>query len=210
MKFNLSLNNINYIKINYNDNDGFSHCTKAAIRRFSDVEIYASAKFEDGLYIKTPQVVDISVATDNGLYKAQTTLKYLVNEPPYVFFSIKSPDNMDYQQNREFFRVKIDENALISYVENEQEKLIACETYDISANGVRFILENTSNLPDIVKLTLYLQNKTIVSDAKYVRTDDEDGMHKVSFSFVDMKESDSDYISQFCLKKQMEQRRKLL
>ena len=210
MKFNLNIDNINYIKITYKDNDGFSHCTKAAIKSLDEREIYACAKFEDGLYIHTPQEVELSIASENGLYKANAQLKYVKKDGSFVFFTLQTPEDMEYQQNREYFRVKLSENALISYEENEGTRYIACETYDISANGVRLVLDNKIKFPEEVSITLRFPAKSIKTDAKFIRIDDEDNILKASFSFNDLEESDLDYISQICLKKQLEQRRKNL
>ena len=210
MKFNFDISNVNYIKIIYKDENAFPHCIKAALKDINEHSIYASAKFDENLFIKTPQYVELGIITDTGLYKAFSDLKYITKEPPYVFFTIKTPDDMEYHQNREFFRVKMDENATISYLEGEQEKQISCETYDISANGVRLIMDSYVEFPEVVRITLHLPNKDIVTDAKYVRKDEEDGILKFSFSYTDIKEADLDYISQICFKKQLELRRKML
>jgi c-di-GMP-binding flagellar brake protein YcgR len=210
MKFNLNIDNINYVKITYKDNEGFSHCTKAAIKRMNEREIFACAKFEDGLRVTVPQDVELNIASENGLYKANTQLKFIKNEAPYVFFTLKTPENMDYQQNREYFRVKLSENATISFGEGENIKHISCETYDISANGVRLIIDDNTAFPEEVLLTLYLPAKTITTEAKFIRNDREDNIIKASFSFNSLKDSDMDYISQICFKKQLETRRKNL
>ena len=209
MKFNLSYNNINYIKIIYKDNEGFSHCTKAAIKELNKREIYACAKFDDGLFIRTPQDVELNIAAENGLYKAFTQLLYIKNEAPYVYFMLKTPEDMDYRQSREYFRVKLNENAVISYEENEQIVQIPCETYDISANGVRPISDNNSvKFPESVFITIYFPSKTVKTEAKFIRNDNEDDILKTSFYYTNLSEVDSDYISQLCIQKQLEIRRK--
>ena len=91
MKFNLNLDSINYIKIVYQDENSSTRCTKAAIKRMGEREIFACAKFEDGLNIKTPQDILLSFICDNGLYRTTTPLKFIESEPPYVFFTIKTP-----------------------------------------------------------------------------------------------------------------------
>lgn len=207
----MNIENVNYIKIRYLDNDGFSHCTKAAINRISEVDIFATAKSEENMIIKTPIDAEVSIVADNGLYKAHTDIKRMEKDGDYVNFILKKPDEIDYQQNREYFRVKISENANITYKdEANTEHNIACVTSDISANGVSMIVDENYNIPEIVKIKLYFPEKTITSDAKFVRIDEEDGIKKLSFNYTDLKEHDLDYISQICLKKQLEQRRKAL
>ena len=148
MKLNLNIENVNYIKILYKDKNDFTHCIKAALKRLDEREIVACAKFDEDFFISTPQDVNINIACDNGLYQATATLKFISKEEPYIFFNIKSPEDIVYQQKREYFRVKISENALISYDINDKRKDIPCETYDLSGNGVRLILDEKYNLPE--------------------------------------------------------------
>ena len=211
MKLNLNIDNVNYIKIVYKDKNDYAHCIKASLKRMDEREIVACAKFEESLLINVPQEVMINIACDNGLYKAATQLKHIEKEEPYIFFTMIAPEEIDYQQKREYFRVKINENALISYEEEgEKVKNIACETYDLSANGVRLILDARYNIPSVVNIKLYLSKKIIDVNARYIRTDEEDNILKASFSFADLQESDLDCISQICFQKQLEARRKSL
>lgn len=203
MKFNLNLDNINYIKIVYKDRQDATCCTKAAIKHMGEREIFACAKFEDGLNIQTPQDVLLSFVCDNGLYRTTTTLKYIENDEPYTFFTLKTPEGLEYQQNREYFRVKLDEDAILSFNNN----IIACKVHDISANGIRLILpEKIDNLNE-VSINILFKPRDVKTKAQFVRFDDEDGILKASFKFVDISENDMDIISQKCIQKQLEYKR---
>ena len=116
MKFNLDLDNINYLKIIYKNADDTTVCTKAAIKRIGEREIFACAKFEDDLKINTPQDVSLSFVCVNGLYRTNTTLKFIENDPPYIYFTLRTPEGLEYQQNREYFRIKMEENAILSFL----------------------------------------------------------------------------------------------
>ena len=211
MKFDLNSENINYIKLTYKDKDGFAHCIKSAIRFINSFEILVSAKFEEeNINIVTPQDVDLGIACDNGLYKAKTTLTRVEKEKSYILFSMRKPMEMEYQQNREYFRVRLQEDANIIFEENEQEIKISAITYDISANGVRIELDKHFAFPEKVNLFLYLPQKIISVNAKYIRTDEEDDIIKASFQFENIAQPDLDYISQICFQKQLEERRKNL
>lgn len=211
MKFNLDSEAINYIKITYKDKQGFAHCIKTAVRFMNTFEILTSAKIESDLSIDTPQDIDIAIACNNGLYKAKSNLIKTERENPYILFSIKKPEEISYQQNREFFRVKLQESANIIFEnDNNQITKISALTYDISANGVRIELENNFSFPERVRILLLLPKKTIDVKAKYIRTDNDDGIIKVSFQFENIAENDLNYISQVCFKKQLEERRKNL
>lgn len=206
MKFNLNFENINYIKIVYKNRDDETCCTKAAIKRIGEREIFACAKFDEGINIQTPQDVTLSFICDNGLYRTNTVLKFIEPDEPYVFFTLKTPDELEFQQNREYFRVKLTESAYIIH----NGKIIPCKTCDISANGVRLILPEQINDLDEVVIDILFKPKDVRAKAKYVRTDDEDGIIKTSFQFIDLPESDVDIISQKCIQKQLEAKRNIL
>ena len=210
MKFDLTTENINYIKIVYKDANDFSHCLKASIKYLTEKEIYALIKIEEYLTINTPQDVELNFASDNGLYKAVSTLKYTRYEEPYLYLSLTTPENVDYAQNREYFRVKINENALISFDTENNSENISCVTEDISANGVKCICDKEVSFPPVVQITLFFQDRQVVANAKYIRTEKDGEQFKSSFSFDGLKEQDLDFISGMCLKKQLEIKRKSL
>ena len=210
MKFNLNTENINYVKINYKDNNGFIHCLKAAVRLITERELLACIKMEELPEAEVPQEVSLGIACENGLYKTKTILKKIEEDAPYLLFSMQKPEEMEYQQKREYFRVKLSENVNVKYFSEGQEHTYSGITYDISANGVRIELDVPMDFPQEVNLLLYLPQKTIEVKAGFVRYDSEDGILKASFQFIDIAQSDLDYISQICLCKQLEQRRKNL
>ncbi len=203
MKFNLNLDNINYIKIVYKDKSDTVCCTKAAIKNMNERDIYACAKFENNLFLNTPQEVALSFVCENGLYRTSTTLKYIENDGSYTFFAMKTPVGIEYQQNREYFRVKMDEDAIISF----GNETIPCKIHDISANGVRLILLRKVEIPEEADLDLLFAPKGIKTKAKFIRFDNEDNVPKVSFEFLGMTDSDRDFISQKCIQKQLEYKR---
>ena len=196
-------NNIKYIKIIYRDNCDISHCAKAAIKNINGREIYASAKVEMPLYIKTPQEISLSIVCEEGLYKTNTTLKFVENKDSYVYFTIDLPDGMEYQQNREYFRVRMAGDVLLRFAGN----VIPAKIYDISANGIRLELDKDIKIPESVTLDILLPPKSIKTSAKYIRTDDEDNILKASFFFINLPEASRDIISQKCIQKQLENKR---
>lgn len=208
MKFNLSEENVNYVKITYADKENFSHCIKSAVRLIGGTEILVSTKFEEDVFIPVPQDVDIGIACDNGLYKAHTVLRKVEFEDPYTLLSLKKPEEVEFQQNREYFRVKIQENAIISYENGEEQVKLSALTYDLSAKGVRIEIDEEIDFPAQVTISLFFQNKIIVAPSEFIRNDNEDNILKASFRFTDISQSDLDFISQVCFKKQIEDRRK--
>lgn len=206
MKFNLNLDSINYIKIVYKDTNDKVCCTKAAIKQMGEREIFACARFEDGLFISTPQEVLLSFICDNGLYRTSTHLKYISKEEPYIFFALQTPNGLEYQQNREYFRVKKDDKVILKF----DDKIITCKMHDISANGVRLIIPENIGEPKNVTIDMLFSGKSIKTAAKFIRTDNEDGILKSSFSFINMSQADQDSISQICIQTQLEYKRNTL
>ena len=207
MKFNLKVENINYIKISCKDKNEKPWVIKAAIKRLDTREIYACVKFEDSIHLKTPQDVNISLACNDGLYMSKTILKYVQIENPYVYLALTIPENIEYRQMREYFRVKLNKKTQISFNKNGQIQQQFCEIYDISANGISLI--SNSDLSNVGNITINLNSaqKSINVKAKYKRFDTEDELLKTSFQFVDISESDRDFISQICIKQQLENKR---
>ena len=206
MKFNLNLDSINYIKIVYKNHNGFTCCTKAAIKYMGEREITACAKFDYGLLIDTPQDVMLSFVCDNGLYRTTTVLKYISNEEPYIFFTLSTPSGLEYQQNREYFRVGMKEDVLLCFEGN----IIPCKTHDLSASGVRLVLAEKIDIPENVVIDMLFKPKSVKAKAKFIRYDDEDDVLKASFKFIGLPESEVDIISQICIQKQLEYKRNSL
>lgn len=206
MKFNLDTDSINYIKIVFKDSQNNTCCKKAAIKRMNEREIFACAKVDNELYLQTPQNILVSFVCENGLYRTSSVLKYVENKDDYVYFALKTPEGIEYQQSREYFRVKMDENATISFDNN----IIQCKVHDISANGARFIMPQKVSMPEEVTIDILFSPKSIKTRAKFVRYDEEDGILKASFHFKHMLESDMDIISKKCIQKQLEYKRTLL
>jgi len=210
MKFNLDLNSVKYIKISYKDLDGNSCSTKAALKQINDRETMACRRFEDGLKIETPQEVTLSIVCTDGLYRTKTILKSVENDEPYTFFILETPSGIEYQQNREYFRVALNYEcvyATSSYYETKQMKV---QTYDISANGVSLIFPIHEISVENAKLFLRINDKDIETKLKFVRSEKFDNGYKFSFMFSKISVHDQDYISQLCIKKQLEQRRRAI
>lgn len=207
MKFNLNLDSINYIKIVYSDRNGSPHCVKAAIKRMGEKEIFACAKFEGRLNIKTPQDVILSFICENGLYRTGTVLKFIQYEEPYIFFTLKTPDGIEYQQTREYFRVRLEENVILSYSKHNEVMRIACKSYDLSANGIKLQFDTPIQIPKDVQISINFEKRNVKTRARLIRIDEDDKVFKASFKFINLQEQDMDYISQICIQKQLEYKR---
>lgn len=210
MNFDLKPETINYIKILYKDGNDFMHCVKASIKTINEHIIYACLKKEEWEKIPAPQDVVLNFICDNGLYKSKSVLKYTKYEEPYLYVCVKTPDETEFQQNREYFRVRLDKDVVISFTAQEEVIRVASKIYDISANGLRVRLDSRTAFPEEVFIDIYFDNREIRTKAEFIRTDEEDDILKASFRFLNLAENDMDYISQVCIRKQIEDKRSSL
>lgn len=207
MKFNLSLEDIKYIKILYKDNDGNPSTIKAAMKSVNEKEIIACAKSEDELYIETPQEITLSIICSDGLYRTKTKLKSAENEEPYIFFIIETPQGLEYQQNREYFRVSVEYNCIYKIVTEDKIKEFKTHTIDISANGVSIFLPVHEISTEEASIEIFFDDINIASKIRYVRSEKMENGYKLSFTYTAISNIDRDFISQVCIKKQLEQKR---
>ena len=61
----------------------------------------------------------------------------------------------------------------------------------------------------IAELCIIIDKKNIPAKVRYIRTDDRSEL-KASYAYVKISESDRDFISQICIQKQLELRRRSL
>lgn len=209
MRFNLDLKDIKYVKVLYNDEFGDMVTIKAALKNITEREITICSKFEDGCNIVYPQTVILSIVCSDGLYKTKAKLKKIENDEPYSFFYLETPDGVEYQQNREYFRIR--ETRPCTYlVEKDYDEIsLEGETFDISANGISIILPTLVVSETPAQLKISMPEKEITTKVNYVRSEKLDKGYKISFSYLNMSNPDKDYISQVCIKKQLEQKRSI-
>ena len=207
MKFNLNLNDIKYVKILYKNNLGNPSSTKAALKRANEHEFLACSKFEEGLDIETPQIITLSIICDDGLYRTKTELKKIENDEPYTFFVLAPPNGIEYQQNREFFRVSADFDCKLSAWSSEGDINITTQTYDISANGISIIYSDKIDPVGDSDLSILINGIEIRTRVRFVRSEKINDKYKHSFFFTNISNNDKDFISQVCIKKQLEARR---
>lgn len=209
MKFNLNLEDIKYIKILYKDTNG-SPCTiKAAIKSVNEREIIACAKFEDELNIEKPQDITLSVICNDGLYRTKTKLKSADFEEPYVFFALETPQGLEYQQNREYFRVPVKYDCIYTITTADKIKEFKTYTCDISANGISIFLP-THEISDESEIEIAFNDIKISARIRYVRSEKIENGYRLSFTYTAISNLDRDFISQVCIKKQLEQKRSSL
>lgn len=208
MKFNLSIDNINYVKILYANAEGNPVSIKAAIKRIDEREIVTCIKYEDDFSIKYPQTITLSIVCSEGLYRTKTILKSYSIQEPYILIYLETPNSLEYQQNREFFRVAASYKCVYYVNNNGQPAKFDTQTEDISANGVSIALPVHVFSEEEAEVEMMVEERLISAKIKYIRSEKTEDGYKLSFKFTNISNRDKDYISQICIQKQLEEKRK--
>ena len=207
MKFNLSIENIKYIKILYANAEGNPVSIKAAIKSFDDREMVSCFKHDKELNIKVPQQITLSIICSEGLYRTQTKLKSFSCEEPYTFLFLETPSSLEYQQNREYFRIPAIYNCVYYVKNNNQPATFTTQTVDLSANGVSICLPVHVFSEEDAEIEMMVEERLVCAKIRYVRSEKVDSGYKLSFTFTDISNRDKDFISQICIKTQLETKR---
>lgn len=207
MKFNLDLENIKYIKILYKDINNKPCFKKAILKSINERELLACARYETNHIIEFPQEIIISFICNDGLYRTKTVLNKIEKDEPYNFFIIEPPAGIEYQQNREYFRVSTSIDCTYYVHSNNDIINLPAKTYDISANGISIDIKTPLIPQDDAGIIIDINGQKINTKIRFVRKEQINNIYRLSFFYTNITENDRNIISQFCLKKQFEQKR---
>lgn len=210
MKFNLKLENIKYIKINCEKDNGDLITIKTGIKSFTDSQIVLLSKYSNTYENIFPQEISANIFCDDGVYTLKAQIKKIENVMPYTIFTLDSLEEINYKQNREYFRIQyitecVCETNLKGEISFHNGKII-----NLSANGIKAVFPNCFITNGNCKLSFKIENTKLELLAHYIRSENYNDEYQVSFSFIKINETDREIISRFCIKKQLEQRRKNL
>ena len=207
MKFNLNIDDVKYAKVLFANNEGNPVSMKSAIKTINDTSIVTCIKFEEDFKIQTPQQVTLSFVCSEGLYRTKTKLLSYSCEAPYIFLTMETPNSLEYQQNREYFRVPAVYNCVYYVQNNGQPATFTATTENISANGVSIKLPVHVFSEENAEIEIMIEERLIRTKISYVRSEKTSSGYKLSFKYVGIKNRDRDFISQVCIKKQLEEKR---
>lgn len=202
MKLSFNLEDIIYLKLEYN-NDGRDEIIKLALKDKVENEFIAVAPKAMVAGVKTPQKVNFDFICHNGIYKTQTMLNSITIEGDYAYLALENPDTLDYQQNREYYRILAEYDCIYTVDDGYETKTYTATTYDISAGGVSIIMSENVISQEEMSIIIATPEREVKSHIKFVRCEAYEGDYKLSFEFTDLSERDYKLLSDLCVNKQL-------
>lgn len=203
MKLNFNLDSISYLKIEYMNNNNLD-TIKLALKEKLENEFIAIAEDGDYKNVETPQKISITFAGNDGVYRTTATLQEIKNQDGTNYFIIENPETLDYQQNREYYRILANYDCIYTIDTGNNIESFNATTYDISAGGVSIITKENIIPTRETQIVIFLQGRDIKAHLKFVRCEaHEDDNYKLSFIFTDLEERDLKLLQDLCIKKQL-------
>ncbi len=203
MKLSFNLENIKYLELTCVV-EGKMQVMKLAVKEKLEFDFCAVAPKLGSVYIETPQEVLLKFVCSDGVYKTNTTLKDVVYGEDETSFIINNPKSLDYQQNREYFRILAEHDCVYTVDTEEGVESFDAVTYDISAGGVSIIVEKGVFSKEESSIIITTPERNIRSHLRFIRCEAYDENYKLSFEFTDLPPSDFQFLSELCVSKQVE------
>lgn len=210
MDFKFKLEDVKYVKVLCKNANGEARVVKLALKNINDREIISTAKYDETLDIPAFQEVLLTCVCKDGVYETETRLKSVEKDEPYMVFVFEIPQDFNYVQNREFFRVPVNYKCIFKIVENNMIKEFEAQTIDISANGISILFPMHVVTEKFSDISILINGRLVQAKISYIRSEEVANGYKVSFTFIKIADTDRDYLSQICIQKQLEERRNSL
>lgn len=202
MQLNFNMDSIKYLKLEYMDG-GVLTSNKFAFQEKTENEIVAVINEIDAGQIGTPQEVSLDIICSDGIYKTRAKLQKIKTENEYTYFIIENPDTLDYQQNRNYYRVLAEYDCIYTVYTDDGVQSYNAVTYDISTGGVSIIMEENIVSKEESSLAIMMPDGEIRSNLEFARCEVFEDNYKLSFKFTDLSERDAEKLSKICIKEQL-------
>lgn len=202
MKLSFNLEDISYLKISYIKKDR-TETVKLGLKEKRENDFIAATEAQEIEGINPEQKISVSFITRDGLYKTETELREVYNDEDYTYFVIANPDTLDYYQNREYFRVLVEQDCIYSIDEEDEVKSYNAKTYDVSPGGVSIIMDEFAISTEESSIVIFADSRDIRSHLRFIRCEIYENQYKLSFEFTDLSNNDYKYLSDLCLDSQL-------
>ena len=207
MKFSFNVEEVKYVKLLCMKDGENPVCIKAALQSIDDNDVVVRIERNENIDLEYSQEITMSIICKDGLYRTKTKMKSFKIAPESISLYLEVPTQLEYQQNREYFRVAAEYDCVYYAKTNEGPVNITAKTIDLSGNGICILLPVLAISEEDADLDIMLEEKLIRVKVKYIRSAKIEEGYKVAFTFTRISLSDQDYISKLCIKKQLEMRR---
>ncbi|MBR2430104.1 PilZ domain-containing protein [bacterium] len=203
MLLNFNLENIEYLKMEL-DEQGVKNTYKLALKQKNENNFIAVMPIDKELSIEAPCSITLSFVCADGLYKTNTILEKFYKDDFYCL-EIKNPDSLDYQQNRNYYRVLANFDCIYTVETDDGVESFNANTYDISAGGVSIITSENIIPTRETSIVIFMPERDLKTHLQFVRCEAYEDDYKLSFTFTDLSERDFNMLSELCVNKQISQ-----
>ena len=205
MKLNFNIDDIKYLRLEYNQNEK-NISVKLALKEKRENDFVAVLPNDTEFTPHTPQKMALTFVCDDGLYKTFATVKEIFKDETYYNVIIDNPKTLDYQQNREYYRILAEYDCIYTVETADGIESFNAVTYDISAGGVSIITTENIVPTRETSLVIFMPDRDLKTHLQFVRCEAlENNEYKLSFVFTDLNERDFQMLSELCVKKQLSQ-----
>ena len=205
MKLNFNLEDIKYLKLEYKKDDR-DYVAKIALKEKRENDFVAIVPLGSECPKQTIQKVGLTFVCNDGIYKTVATVKEVFDDEMYHNIVINNPESLDYQQNREYYRILAEYDCIYTVETSDGIESFNAVTYDISAGGVSIITSENIVPTRETSLVIFMPDRDLKTHLQFVRCEAlEDGNYKLSFIFTDLPQKDFEMLSQLCVNKQLSQ-----
>jgi len=211
----LKVNQRVYIEIL--DNKGEVQRYSSRVENMSEDRVVLASPIKHRTPVFVPSGNYVTVIFTDNLCVYSFRSKVIANYNQRIpFMVVKTPDKLEKIQQREYVRVPINLNVLLSYTdEDDQTREIWCKSRDLSGGGLMLVNSKPFKLSkgDEVNLTFHLEGETISVKGEIMRVYHEldiSGIerHILGVKFKELSEKDRQKIIKFVYQRQIELRRK--
>ena len=151
------------------------------------------------------------------LYVAKAELKGIEIKAAKIFFSLKAPDVLKFEQHRRFYRIDLKRLCILTGTTKEgSSDVYVARSINLSAGGVlinrletmednKYAVINPEKYNKFSMIIMLEMDKILKLKARYVRQEEGKKSWRYAFEFIDISEDKINYISKYVIGKQIEE-----
>ncbi len=160
--------------------------------------------------LPTGENIYLYAYTRGGVFKL--TCKLLSYNEKQCILSL--PLNVEKIQRREYIRVKMQIDTVIKIIDYTGTKIIRTKSKDISAKGIRLLLDHDISKSVKIEISIIFPEQTINTLAKVIKIKQTDTetfkQFNTSLTFISITDKEMNFIVKKCFEYEAAQRKKML